>query len=233
MLMRPALLPLLLAVSVHASAIETRAASPQEAQSFDAYYRTQYPDAAPVQPAFDIERQPHGRGWSVAAHIDAAPLRSSPALCRMNRSRYDYQADALTQHQQHQQRQQRQNAAQRWSARGPDQQFVWLARDGACGSAPLPLIELTQPLADADIVSLLQLHPALMQRARLLLAGNTQCATLRSLPFHPIALGAAPPAAGAGMFSITFESDRASSAQVTVRKSGAEFSAWNVSCPAH
>lgn len=229
--MRPALPPLLFAVFVgvfvaafvhtSASAVETRAASTQEAQSFDAYYRSQHPDAAPVQPVFEIERQPRGSGWNVAAHIDAAPQRSSPALCRMSRSRYDYQAGAA-----------RQKPQQRWSARAPDQQFVWLSRGGGCGIAPMAAVELTQPLADADIVSLLQLHPALMQRARLLLAGNTQCATLRSLPFHPVALGAAA-GAGAGMFSITFESDRASTAQVTVRKSGAEFSAWNVSCPAH
>ena len=226
MLMRPALLPLLLAACAHAGAIETRAASTQEAQSFDAYYRMQHPDAAPVQPVFDIVRQPRGR-WSVAAHIDASPLmppltvplRSSPPLCRMNRSRYDYRADAPP----------HRKEPQRWSARTPDQQFVWLSRGAACSAAPAQAIELTQALPDADIVSLLQQHPALMQRARLLLAGNTQCATLRSLPFHPVALGAAAP----NMYTITFESDRASTAQVTVRKSGAEFSAWNVSCPAH
>jgi hypothetical protein len=221
--MRPALPLLLLAVSVHAGAatpaVETRAATAQEMQSFDAYYHALHPDAAPVQPVFDIVRQPRGRGWSVAAHIDAAPLRAAPALCRINRGRYDYQAGAPKR--------------QRWSARSPGQQFVWLAHGAACTAAPAQAVELTQPLPDADIVSLLQQHPALMQRARLLLAGNTQCATLRSLPFHPIALGLSTPAAGAAMYSITFESDRASTAQVTVRKSGAEFSAWNVSCPAH
>src|SRR5471032_773813 len=226
MSLRTALPPLLsifaVVVCAHAGAIETRAATSQERLSLAAYQRAPHPDAAPEQPVlavFDIARQPRGRGWRVAAHVDAAPLRSSPALCRMSRSRYDYRADAPKN--------------RRWSARTPDQQFVWLSRDGACAAAPLPLIELTQPLADADIVSLLRLHPALLQRARLLLAGNTQCATLRSLPFHPIALGMAPAAAGAGMLSITYESDRASTAQVTVRKSGAEFSAWNVGCPAH
>lgn len=213
MSMRPALL-LYLAAALNAGAAETRSATTQEAQSFDAYYRALHPDAAPAQPLFDIARQPRGR-WRVAAHTDAAPQRSSPALCRMTRSRYDYRAEAPK--------------GQRWSARTPDQQFVWLSRGAACSAAPAQAVELAQPLADADIASLLQLHPALMQRARLLLAGNTQCAALRSLPFHPIALGAAAP----GMYTITFESDRASTAQVTVRKSGAQFDAWNVGCPAH
>jgi len=224
MSLRTALPPLLsifaVVVCAHAGAIETRAATSQERLSLAAYQRALHPDAAPEQPVlavFDIARQPRGRGWRVAAHVDAAPTRSSPALCRMIRSRYDYRADAPKD--------------QRWSARTPDQQFVWLSRGAACdaASAPTPAIELNQPLPDADIVSLLQLHAALMQRARLLLAGNTQCATLRSLPFHPIALGTATP----GLLSITYESDRASTALVTVRKSGAEFSAWNVSCPTH
>jgi len=226
MSLRTALPPLLsifaVVVCAHAGAIETRAATSQERLSLAAYQRALHPDAAPEQPVlavFDIARQPRGRGWRVAAHVDAAPTRSSPALCRMIRSRYDYRADAPKD--------------QRWSARTPDQQFVWLSRGAACdaASAPTPAIELTQPLPDADIVSLLQLHAALMQRARLLLAGNTQCATSRSLPFHPIALGTAP--AEPGLLSITYESDRASTALVTVRKSGAEFSAWNVSCPTH
>src|SRR5476649_661205 len=199
MSLRTALPPLLsifaVVVCAHAGAIETRAATSQERLSLAAYQRALHPDAAPEQPVlavFDIARQPRGRGWRVAAHVDAAPTRSSPALCRMIRSRYDYRADAPKD--------------QRWSARTPDQQFVWLSRGAACDAASAPT-----------------------PRARLLLAGNTQCATSRSLPFHPIALGTATP----GLLSITYESDRASTALVTVRKSGAEFSAWNVSCPTH
>src|SRR5471032_2682962 len=177
MSLRTALPPLLsvfaVVVCAHAGAIETRAATSQERLSLAAYQRAPHPDAAPEQPVlavFDIARQPRGRGWRVAAHVDAAPTRSSPALCRMIRSRYDYRADAPKD--------------QRWSARTPDQQFVWLSRGAACdaASAPTPAIELNQPLPDADIVSLLQLHAALMQRARLLLAGNTQCARSRSAP---------------------------------------------------
>ncbi|WP_295999878.1 hypothetical protein [Rugamonas sp.] len=229
--MRPALLPLLLAVAAGAAApapeaaTETRAATAQEIASFDAYRRAlpadpaDAADADHAAPRFDIQRQHRARAWTIAAYVDAAPLRSSPALCRMRRRAYDYSAAAPKD--------------QRWSARLPEQQLVWLANGAAC-AAPTQPVELTRPLPDAAIVGLLRQHPALMQRARLLLAGNSACIGLRSLPFHPIALGPAAPAPGAvAMYSLTFQSDRDSTAQVTVRNSGAELSAWGVSCRAH
>lgn len=202
------------------AAIETRAATAQEIKSFDDYYRALHPEAADAQPVFEIRRAPRVRAWTIAAHIDAAPQRSSAALCRMRRDSYDYSTAAAK--------------AQRWSARSPEQQFVWLsAGASAACTPPTQPVELTQPLPEADIVSLLRQHPALMQRARLLLAGNTQCAGQRALPFHPIALGPGAPASGAGMYSLTFQSDRDSTVEVTVRKSGAELTAWAVGCRVH
>lgn len=67
-----------------------------------------------------------------------------------------------------------------------------------------------------------------MERARLLMTGNTACAPLRALKF---ALAAVDVGAAAASYALVFKSDRDSYARVWLRKSGAQYDAWNVTCP--
>jgi hypothetical protein len=82
-----------------------------------------------------------------------------------------------------------------------------------------------------DVVALLRQHRELLGRARLLFAGNSQCAPQRALTYRLAAIEPAPPANGAPvMLGMVFESDRQTVARVAVRKSRGEYAAWNVSC---
>ena len=230
--MRIYLLPILAACPVFAHGAKdvssTRAPTPQETASFNDFYRKNYAGAgvaaslpatagtAIVQPVFEIVRPPGRRDWSVTARVDAAPRHTSAAVCQMSRSVFSYRRGAPK--------------SQRWSADPSDRQLVWLARTPACVVPASPLL-LEQALPDADLVNLIGQQAALLQRARLLMAGNTQCAHMRSLAFQPRALGVeASTAAAPTMYRITYESDRNSTVQVAVRKSGTELTAWNVSC---
>jgi hypothetical protein len=102
---------------------------------------------------------------------------------------------------------------------------VWLDRSSDCGVSPQRVL-LAQPMADRDIVTVLEGQGAVLQGARLLFAGNTQCAPVRALPFRLAELGAQ----NDGMLLLTYRSDRGPQAQVTVRKRGRELTAWNVKC---
>jgi hypothetical protein len=102
---------------------------------------------------------------------------------------------------------------------------VWLDRSSDCGVSPQRVL-LAQPMADRDIVTVLEGQGAVLQGARLLFAGNTQCAPIRALPFRLVGLGAEKD----GMLVLTYRSDRGPEAQVTVRKRGRELTAWNVKC---
>jgi two-component system osmolarity sensor histidine kinase EnvZ len=85
----------------------------------------------------------------------------------------------------------------------------------------------------ADVEALLRQHRDLLLRARLLFAGNSECARQRALTFRLSAIEPAAPANGAPvMFGLVFESDRDTIARVAVRKSRGEYAAWNVSCRA-
>jgi hypothetical protein len=194
----------------------TRLASAQERETFDAFYAQRFPGSRPAAPVFDIARKPDGR-WSVAATVDAAPTRGYASLCRMSRMHFSYDAGA--------------KKDRRWSEGGPSEQYAWL--DGAAG-CPVPAhpVRLAQHLPDTDVVGLIQQQAPLLKRARLLLAGSTRCAELRSYNFTLAALEIGAPAAGMEeLFGLVFQSDHQRGAHVWVRKSGQELTAWNVSCP--
>ena len=210
-----------------ATRIEQREPTAAERESFDEFFaarnasRQQNPlGAAPLfAPAFDIERE-RGKPWRVIARVDSAPapFNSAPELCRQIRSSFVYDAGKP--------------ADQRWSdsAEAP-QWYVWLAQPNVQCQAARYTVLMHPALPAAEAVALLRQHRELLTRARLLFAGNSQCARQRALTFRLAAMEPAAREAGAlAMFGMMFESDRDTVARVTVRKSRAEYAAWNVSC---
>jgi hypothetical protein len=205
--------------------IEQRQPTAEERDSFEVYFREKIAaeagGARPVPPlfapAFDIERQ-RGKPWQVIASVDSAPRHSAVDLCRQIRSNFIYDASKPK--------------GQRWteSARPPEW-YVWLAKPAtACTTAQYTVL-MDKTLPPADVVALLRQHRELLLRARLLFAGNSQCARQRALTFRLTALEPAAPTPGAPvMFGLVFSSDRDTVARVAVRKSRGEYAAWNVSC---
>jgi hypothetical protein len=194
------------AAAVAAAAAEpaTRAPNEGEMQSFAAYY--QAPPGAVARPAFEILRGGPVQGWSVAAWTEDKPQRAAWSLCLAQRHGHAFDGKA-------------------WRATGATRRYVWLDRASDCGVSPQRVL-LTHDMADRDIVTVLEGQAAVLQGARLLFAGNTQCAPIRALPFRLVGLGAGKD----GMLVLTYRSDRESEAQVTVRKRGRELTAWNVQC---
>lgn len=208
--MIPAALVLALAFSTPALAQEAqperRDPTAQEAASFQAFQAN-----APAAPVFDIVRPSSKQPWRVEATVDGAAYRAVGALCRMTQNRYVYAA-----------------ANRRWSMAG-EKRFAWLDR-AACGKSA-GLVELKQRIPDADLAPLIAQHGVLLQRARLLFAGNTSCAPHRSLRFRLAAVDvSAPPHGKEELHALVFDSDGAARAQVWIKKRGAELNSWDVAC---
>jgi hypothetical protein len=207
------------ATATHADkAAQTRAATGLEKAEFAQFYRDTHAGVGAAAPAFSVTRAVGARDWRVSATLDGAAVAGAAPLCRMTRSRYQYDPAAPKE--------------RRWSAAAPDQ-FVWLGSGAACVLPSWP-VRLEQPLTDAGLLPLLKQQATLLGRARLLMAGNSDCALERSSPFALMAIAAPPAAAGkAPMRGLRFESDRGSVAQVWVRVGArnTDLTAWNVSCP--
>ena len=182
-------------------------AAPTQAQraAFDAFYRQRFPDAPAATPAFSVARD--GR---LAATVDAPAKRGLRTLCRMQRRDF--------------------RLAGRWSADDNARSYAWLEQTG-CVHRELA-VELLQPMPDADLIALLERQAALLHSARILLGGNTSCASQRSFRFAlaQITVGSAGPNPEV-MAGLVFRSDHDTSATVWVRRSALEYNAWNVSCP--
>jgi hypothetical protein len=139
-------------------------------------------------------------------------------LCRQIRTSYIYDAKAARD--------------QRWAptAAAPEW-YVWLATPKVICSATQRSVRMDPTVPPDDVSALLRQQDALLQRARLLFAGNSQCARQRALNFRLSAIEPAPPANGApAMVGMVFDSDRDTTVRVAVRKSRGEYAAWNVSC---
>lgn len=205
---------------VHAAAAvaDVRPASDQESVSLIVYYQQHYPRVALANSSFDITR-PHGsRKWAVAATVETAPYRGEAGLCKMNTMQFRYDASRPEQ--------------QRWEDKGESEQFVWLGTRGACVKPAEP-VRLIQRMLDPDAYLLLSQQTVLLARARLLFAGNTSCAPSRAYNFRLAGLDVSSPVLGASpMYTLVFQSDRATTARVWVRKNGQELTAWNVACAA-
>ena len=183
---------------------ETRAPNEGEIQSFAGYYQ-----AAPgsvARPAFELRRGGPVHGWSVEAWTEDKPQRAAWSLCLAQRHGHAY--DGKT-----------------WRATGATRRYVWLDRASDCGVSPQRVL-LSHAMADRDIVTVLEGQAAVLQGARLLFAGNTQCAPVRALPFKLAGLGLDKD----GMLLLTYLNERGSEARVAVRKRGRELTAWNVRC---
>jgi hypothetical protein len=204
------------------AAVQTREPSAEERSSFDDYYREQVParvsgGSSLFAPMFDISRR-RGEAWHVIARVDSSPRHHSPELCRQVRTSYIYDAKAPK--------------GQRWvpSAAAPEW-YVWLATPKVICTAAQYTVRMDPAVSNADATALLRQHRDLLLRARLLFAGNSNCARQRALTFRLNAIEPAPPANGApAMVGMVFESDRDTHVRVAVRKHRGEYAAWNVSC---
>jgi len=211
--------------SASAGKLQQHEPSAAERSSFDLYYRelalSEAHGARPVAPlfapAFDISRR-RGQPWQVIARVDSAPRHSAVDLCRQIRSSYIYDASA--------------KAGARWQpAALVPTWHVWLARPNTICTAAAHTVLMEPSVPPEDVVALLRQHAELLQRARLLLAGNSQCIRQRALPFSLAAIEPAAAADGAAkMFALVFDSDRDTRVRVAVRKHRGEYAAWNVSC---
>ena len=107
-------------------------------------------------------------------------------------------------------------------------QFAWL-QAGRCSESGRAVPVRTR-LPESDIVELLEQQGKLLSGARLLFAGNTECARLRARPFilAAIEVGAAVPG-GEAMAGLVFTGAEGA-ATVWARRSGVEYTAWNVAC---
>jgi len=192
--------------AIAAPALETRAPTLAEQRSFQHFMQGSAPGMA--LPALRAERVRGTKQWEVGASVDAPPLRLVLPLCRVSRTRYALQADD--------------------SWRSDTSQHVWIHHTTNCGAPPADMVELRAPLAEIDMLRLIQAQGELLQRARLLMAGNTSCAPTRSRNFQLRSLGRSAD----GMYLLGYESDIGSRVDITARQSRAELTAWNVNCPA-
>jgi hypothetical protein len=198
------------------AAADMRPASDEESASLSAFYQQQYPRVPMATSQFDITRERGGRKWNVSATVETAAYRGEAGLCKMNRMHFRHDASLPE--------------PRRWGENGEGEQLVWLGRAGAC-TKPAQPVRLIQRMLDPDAFLLLSQQATLLARARLLFAGNTSCAPSRAYNFQLTGLDVSSPVLGASpMYALVFQSDRATTARVWVRKSGQDLTAWTVAC---
>jgi hypothetical protein len=195
------------ALAAPAAAIETRPPSEAETLSFAAYYHQRHPGAL-FKSSFEIQRDSGEQSWRITAWAESAPQRAAWRLCLVQRSGYSYDAKE-----------------QRWSDNGQQRRYVWLDRAADCGVSP-ERVQLKHELSDRDIVTVLEQQDQVLQSARLLFAGNTQCAPQRAHNFKLEAIDVSPDQ----LYQLTYRSDRGGVAQVAVRKRARELTAWTAHC---
>jgi hypothetical protein len=183
---------------------DARAPTLAEQRSFEQFMQRSAPGMPP--PPLHVERARDGKKWIASATSDAPPVRLVLPLCRVTRAHYVQQADD--------------------SWRVENSQHVWVHHTTSCGTPPASMVELRAPLAEIDMLRLIQAQGELLHRARLLMAGNTSCAPTRSRNFQLRTLGRS----AEGMFLLGYESDIGSKVDITVRPSRSELTAWNVNC---
>jgi len=195
-----------LLLPVVAMAQDTRAPTSAEQKSFETFYHARYPEAAQAPPVL-VTRAPHRKEWQFSAHADSAPQRIVLPLCRMQRTEFVREDGA-------------------WRERDRQTTLTWINHTPQCSAPPGTPVALRADIPDIDQLRLIQSQNELLQSARLLMAGNTNCAPIRSRNFQLIALDKAKD----GLPMLVFESDIGKTAGVSVRKSRADLTAWNVSC---
>jgi len=217
--MRRALLTaLMLGVAVQGSAetavpLQARAPSEAEVKAFHAYYQKRFPDNHSAQPVFAVTRASAGAPWQVAATVSLAPRRGLKLLCRMQRIDFAYAPDKGE-----------------WRAGEQPRQFAWLDRASGCAMPSQP-VQLLQRMPDTELAAVLAQQAKLLEKARLLLAGNTACARHRSLPFelHAIDVGATG-SSSEEMVALVYRGANDAEATIWARRSSADYDAWNAAC---
>lgn len=189
-------------------AAETRPATDTEIAAFAAYYKAGHADAPPAL----VTATRAGRNWSLTASVDENVRRGAAPLCRMARTHHAYDA-----------------ARRRWAAAGPDEQFAWLGRGAAC-VAERPILQYQQ-LPDAELIPLLEQQGVLLLQSRLLMAGNSGCAVMRSYRFRLRAVNvSAPPGGAEALYELVYASDRDTAASLWLKKIKGVYHVWNVGC---
>ena len=211
------------AAAVTQSPVASRPVTEAERTAFHAFYRKQFPMEHAEQPRFVIVRAAAAAPatatapaqWSMSATVDRAPRRGYGQLCRMRRLAFSYADETRA-----------------WAVQERVRQFAWLNPAAGC-AAPARPVELATPMPDTELAAILAQQGALLASARLLMAGNSACASRRAYPFALATVDVGAAAAGTEeMVALTYESDRATEATVWVRRNGAQYSAWNVACKA-
>jgi hypothetical protein len=195
-----------------AASAQPRTATPEEQASFFDWYNASHPPTGLLRPQFNVTQEKGRR--HVAATVDGAAQRAVLPLCRQPRSVFDLVPRAPK--------------AERWRERTPAQTLVWIHHQPQCGAQPDTPIRLHQPLAEMDMLMLLQQHASILGSARLLMAGNTACAPNRSRGFRLTGLDRARD----GLPVLVFANDIAGEARVSVRRTRNELVAWAVTCGA-
>jgi hypothetical protein len=190
------------------SALPAFAQTAAEAASFAAYYKEQHPHEV-AAPAYK-----QGKGGALSATVEETPHRGKGTLCRTVRATYGYDPKS-----------------RRWSQALPDTRFAWLSASSC--AMPEKAVVLHQRVPDAELLPLLEQHGILLLNARLLMAGNTSCAPMRSYRLKLVGVDvSAPPNGNEELYALLFESDRDTWARVWVRKGRSGLDAWNVACGA-
>ena len=188
----------------------TRPATPAELAPFQAWYEDAHPGVRVPVPMLELKRLEHKAAWRIwGATTDSPARRGIRSLCIVNRTQFVFDTA--------------------WRQEGEARQHAWLETKGC--TALESAIDIVNRLPDSDIVELLEQQGKLLASARLLFSGNTSCARQRAFHFQlkQIALGNIVPD-GEEMAVLVYHDDRGGLAKVWVRRSGAEHTAWNVSC---
>lgn len=211
---RPLALCVVSALCLPACAAEAVAVDAQQRASLLEFYAQQYPGEPAARTVFESVPVVGGRGSEVVGSVETSPYRGHGALCRTQRTKFVLHGEGKQ---------------ARWQEAGMEY-YAWLDR-GTCRPVAEP-VRMLQRVPDGELEGVLLYQKSLLERARLLMAGNTACAPLRALKFSLAAVdvGAAAPRAEE-RYALVFKSDRDSYARVWLRKSGAQYDAWNVTCP--
>jgi hypothetical protein len=105
-------------------------------------------------------------------------------------------------------------------------QLVWSVNAPTCIRPDKP-IRLNAPMADMELILMLNQSKDIVDRSRLLMAGSTPCAPIRSMRFRLTSIDI-----GIDKLNVLeFDSDGAGVVQVAVRKYKHELLPWRVTCP--
>ncbi|WP_154668050.1 hypothetical protein [Pseudoduganella violaceinigra] len=182
----------------------SRAPTLAEQRSFAQFWQGIAPGTS--APPLQAQRAAGARQWSVSAVADAPPLRLGLPLCRVSRTRYTL------------------GAGDSWQS--ASSQHVWVNHSTACGAPPATMVELRAALPEMDAFKLLLAQGELLQRARLLMSGNTSCAPMRSRNFAVVALGYGEDK----LPLLVYRNDLGGLLKLSVRPARSDYLPWNVAC---